>query len=104
MFSIANNVQDLLNNSMKLRKLEMNASGDKLREVDIRRGIFQGDSLSPLLFVWCMVPLTCLLRRAKTGYEWINKGFKLNYFLFMDDLKLFAKSKKQIYSLVQAVH
>ena len=51
-----------------------------------------------------MVPLTWLLRRAKTGYAWGNKGFKLNHLLFMDDLKLFAKSKKQIDSLVQTVH
>ena len=104
MFGIANNVQDFLNNSMKSWKLELNASGKTLGEVDIRRGIFQGDSLSPLLFVLCMVPLTWLLRRAKAGYEWGNKGFKLNHLLFMDDLKLFDKSKNQIDSLVQTVH
>ena len=45
MFGIANNVQDFLNNSMKSWKLELNASGEILGEVDIRRGIFQGDSL-----------------------------------------------------------
>ena len=89
---------------MKSWKLELNASGKTLGEVDIRRGIFQGDSLSPLLFVLCMVPLTWLLRRAKAGYEWGNKGFKLNHLLFMDDLKLFAKGKNQIDSLVQTVH
>ena len=33
---------------MKPWKLELTASGEKLGEVDIRRGIFQGDSLSPL--------------------------------------------------------
>ena len=33
-----------------------------------------------------------------------NKGFKLNHFLFVDDLKLFAKSKNQIDSLVETVH
>ena len=104
MFGIANNVQDFLNNSMKSWKLELNASGKTLGEVDIRRGIFQGDSLSPLLFVLCMVPLTWFLRRAKAGYEWDSKGFKLNYLLFMDDLKLFAKSKNQVDSLVQTVH
>ena len=48
-----------------------------------------------------MVPLTWLLRRANGGYEWSNKGFKLNQLLFMDNLKLFAKSKSQIDSLVQ---
>ena len=50
MFGIANNVQNFLNNSMKSWKLELNASGQKLGEVNIRRGIFQGNSLSPLLF------------------------------------------------------
>ena len=74
-FAIANNVQDFLNNSM-------NASGKTLGEVDIRSGIFQGDSLSPLLFDLCMDPLTWLLRRAKTGCEWGNKGFKLNHLFF----------------------
>ena len=104
MFGIANNVRDFSNNSMKSWKLELNASGEKLGEVDIRRGIFQGDSLSSLLFVLCMVLLTWLLRRAKAGYEWGNKGFKLNHLLFRDDLKFFAKSKNQIDSLAQTVH
>ena len=104
MFGIANNAQDFLSNSIKSGKLELNASGKLLGEVDIRRGIFQGDSLSPLLFVLCMVPLTWLLRRTKAGYECNNKGFKLNHLLFMDDLMFFAKSKNQIDSLVQTVH
>ena len=69
MFGIANNVQDFLNNSMKSWKLELNASGKTLGEVDIRRGICQGDSLSPLLLVLCMIPLTWLLRRANAGYQ-----------------------------------
>ena len=43
---------------MKSWKLELNASGENLGEVDIRRGIFQDDSLSP-----------GLLRRAKASYE-----------------------------------
>ena len=100
MFGIANNIQDFLNNRMKSWKLELNASGKTLGEVDIRRGIFQGDSLSPLLFALCMAPLTWLLTRGKNGYEWGNKGFRLNHLLFLDDLKLFAKSKNQIDSLV----
>ena len=38
MFDITNNVQDFLNNSIKSWKLELNASREKLGEVDIRRG------------------------------------------------------------------
>ena len=93
-FGIANNVQDFLNNSIKSWKLELDASRKTLGEVDIRTGIFLGNTLSPLLFVLCMVPLTWLLRRANAGYEWGNKGFKLNNLLFMDDMKLFAKRTK----------
>ena len=89
---------------MKSWKLELNVSGKILGQVDIRRGIFQDDSLSPLLFVLCIVPMTWLLRRTKTDYEWGNKGFKLNHLLFMDELKLFAKRKNQIDSLVQTVY
>ena len=68
-FGTANNVQNFLNNSMKSWKLELNTFGGKLGEVDIRRGIFQDDSLSPLFLALCMVPLIWLLRRAKAGYE-----------------------------------
>ena len=72
MFGIANNVQDLLYNSKKLWKL-LNASGENLGEVDIRKRIFRGDSLSPLLFVLRMVPLTWLLRRAKAAANGVTK-------------------------------
>ena len=58
MFGIANNVQDFLNNRMKSWNLGLNASGEQLGEVDIRRGIFQSDIISPLLSVLCMLPLT----------------------------------------------
>ena len=36
-----------------------------MAKVNIRRRIFQGDSLSPLLFVICMIPLTNVLRKTK---------------------------------------
>ena len=103
-FGIASNVQGFLNISMKAWKLELNVSGKKFGEVDIRGGIFQGHSLSPLLFVLRMVPFTWLLRRAKAGYELGNKGFKLNHLLLMADLKLSAKSENQIDSLVQTAY
>ena len=83
--------------AQKYLVLELNTLGGKLEEVDIRRGIFQKFFL---LFVLCMIPLTWLLGRVTTGYKCGNKGFKLNHLLFMDDLKLFAKIKKQIDSLI----
>ena len=49
--------------------------------------IFQGDGLSPLLFVLSMVPSSLILRKVNTSYEWGNKEYKLNHLLFMDDFE-----------------
>ena len=70
----------------------------------MKRRIFQGDSLSPLLFVLSMVPLSLILRKVSASYEWGKTELKLNYLLFMDDLKLLSKSKEQIDTLVRPVH
>ena len=35
------------------------------REVKIKRGIFHGDSLFPLVFVLALVPLSLMLRKAR---------------------------------------
>ena len=37
--------------------------------IQIRRGIFQGDSLSLLLFCIALIPLTNELNRADCGYQ-----------------------------------
>ena len=88
---------------MKKWKLLLSSNGSDLCEVDVNSGIFQGDSLSPLIFVICMIPLSLLSRKVKASYESGRKEFKLNHLLFMDDLKLFGKSDDQIDSSVQTV-
>ena len=102
LFGIAQNVTNMLADSMKKWRTELTSCGEVLGEVNIRRGIFQGDSLSPLLFVVALIPLSLVLRSVKPAYEFTNKE-KINHLLFMDDLKLFAKSEKGLELLVQAV-
>ena len=75
----------------------------ELREVDIKRGIFQGDSLSPLVFVLALIPLSLILRKAKTAYEFSGSKEKISHLLFMDDLKLYSRSEKELDSLVQTI-
>ena len=70
-----------------------------MENVNIRRVIFQGDSL---LLVICMIPLTHVLRKAKLRYTLIG-GEKINHLLFMDDLKLHGKSEGKIKGLLSTV-
>ena len=104
MFGIAENVRNLLEKSMEQWKLSLTSNGEDLGEVNVKRGIFQGDSLSPLLFALSMVPLSLIVRKVNPYYEWGKKDYKLNHLLYMDDLKLFAKSEKEIDTLVRIVH
>ena len=50
MFGIAENLRTFLQKSMQQWTLSLTANGEDLGEVNVKRGIFQGDSLSPLLF------------------------------------------------------
>ena len=43
--------------------------------LNIRRGIFQGDSLSPLLFCLALVPLSNELNNTGSGYKLFEKTF-----------------------------
>ena len=103
MIGAADAVKCLLGESMKTWITNLTANDECLGKVNIRRGIFQGDSLSPLLFVLALFPLSMILRNVSAGYEMKKDGCRINHLLFMDDLKLFAKNEKEIDSLVQTV-
>jgi len=100
---IAENIKRLLQNSMGNWKTQLNAYGTMLGEVNVRRGIFQGDSLPPLLFVIAIIPLTRMLRQCDTGYQLGDGHRKINHLLFMDDLKLYGRNDREIESLVHTV-
>jgi len=102
---IAENIKRLLKNCMDNWKTELNAYETMLGEVNIRQGIFQGDSLSPLLFVIAIIPLTRTLRQCDVGYQ-LGDGHsncKINHLLFMDDLKLYGRNDRETESLVHTV-
>ena len=52
---------------------------NNLGEVNINRGIFQGDPSSLLLFIVSMIPLTVALRRMKQGYSFEKGKSNLNH-------------------------
>ena len=89
-FGIAENLKTFLQKSMQQWRLSLTANGEDLGEVKFKRGIFEEDSLLPLLFVLSMVPLSLILKKVNLCYKWGKTEYKLNHLLFLDDLKLYA--------------
>ena len=101
---VAGNIGGLLSSSMSGWKTQLMGGKDVLGTVDIKRGIFQGDSLSPLLFVMIMIPLSQQLNEANKGYKLKNTNRSISHLLFMDDLKLYARNKPELEELVGVVN
>ena len=64
---LADNIIGLIKQSMNKWKTNLYADGKILGSVPIRKGIFQGDSFSPLLFVIALLPLTHILEKQGCG-------------------------------------
>ena len=60
-------------------------------KVPIKRGIFQRDALSPLLFVIALIALIHILKPANPEHE-LQTGEAINHVLLIGDLKLYSKS------------
>ena len=76
----------------------------RTNEILIRRGIFQGDSLSPLWFCLALNPLSHLLQRTPYGYIIDRKPMqKISHHFYMDDLKLYAKNSDELQKVIKIV-
>jgi hypothetical protein len=110
MYNINPVVVNFLERTMPRWKTVMSLKGQDstltTREISIKRGIFQGDTLSPLLFCLALNPLSTELARTDCGY-YVGKGKNedhcMNHLLYMDDLKLYASNEKQLESLLNVV-
>ena len=70
--------------------------------ISIKRGIFQGDSLSALLFTMSLDPLSRELQKTGYGYQ-LDKQTKINHLFYVDDLKLYGTSDSQLNGLISTV-
>ena len=68
LFGVADNIKSLLVNSMEKWKVMPCSGNSESGEVEIMQGIFQGNSFSTLVFVLALIPLSLILRKAKTAY------------------------------------
>ena len=98
--AVAPNIQELLRISIHRWRAGLTAGSDTLGDVEIMRGIFEGDSLSPLTFVICLIPLPLFLRKAKRHYQLARDSGSLSHLLFKDDLNLYGRDARELDSLV----
>ena len=70
----------------------------KTNNLNVNHEIFQGDSLSPLLFWRVLILLSIELTYTACKYKSTTK--KINHLFYMDDSRLKAKKKKNDASLV----
>ncbi|XP_019252629.1 PREDICTED: uncharacterized protein LOC109231421 [Nicotiana attenuata] len=72
-------------------------NGGVYGNIEGKRGLRQGDPISPLIFVICMEYFTRIMQQVTTiqGFEFHTKcrGLKLNHLCFADDVLLFCKGE-----------
>lgn len=69
--------------------------------VKIANGIFQGDALSPLLFILSVSPISFALENKAKPYrssvgQLSGKGFSLGHQFYVDDLKIYAPNRREL--------
>ena len=69
MYKISHEVINFINKTMKTLRVELTAGERSFAEKKIQRGIFQGDALSPLLFIIAMMSLNHILRKCTARYK-----------------------------------
>lgn len=73
--------------------------------IKVRRGIFQGDSLSALWFCIALNPLSTILNETQKGFNIRNNKRALHqvtHLMYMD-IKLYAPSREKMQQLIQLV-
>jgi len=73
--------------------------------IHIARGIFQGDTMSPLLFCLAINCITTEVSKHPAGYDLLIDGerLKIKQRLYMDDIKLYANGAAQLKSMANIV-
>lgn len=77
-------------------------SGKKTVKVNIeyKRGLLQGDALSPLVFCLCIAPVSEAIRHMEFGYKPLV-GAQITHSFFMDDLKIYCHAKAKLAKVLE---
>ena len=65
----------------------------------VKRGVRQGDPLSPLLFILALETLVCQIRENKNIKGFLINGKEIKTTLFADDMTCFLRDKNSYFQL-----
>uniref|UniRef100_A0A669EZW7 Reverse transcriptase domain-containing protein n=1 Tax=Oreochromis niloticus TaxID=8128 RepID=A0A669EZW7_ORENI len=99
LYKINRTLRAFIRNSMGMWRTTLEANSKSIAQVTIKCGIYQGDALSPLLFCIGLNPLSEIINKTGYGYR-LRNGAVVSHLLYMDDIKLYAKSERDIDSLI----
>jgi Reverse transcriptase (RNA-dependent DNA polymerase) len=71
--------------------------------IPVRRGIFQGDALSPLVFILAVNTIILKLNQTSFGIQWENDSGCLKQAWYMDDCKLYAEDSESLNTAVSTL-
>ena len=94
MYKIPDQVVQFIEKTMQTWRVELTTEGQSLAEEKIQRGIFQGDTLSPLLFVIAMMPLNHMQENAKPVTNSVKNGKRSTTGCTWTTSNLLPKTKK----------
>ena len=109
-YKIPKTITQFLTYTMKTWRTSIHLTTDNpntdihTEEIKIKRGIFQGDSLSALWFCLSLNPLSKQLNKSPSGFNIKNRTriqHKINHLMYMDDIKLYGATASQITNLIK---
>ena len=104
---IINSLQQLMKNWTNTLQIKVKNHRIISDPICIQRGIYQGDSLSPLWFYLALKHLSYLLKRTKHVFGihcCKQETQRLNHLLYMDDIELYAATHNQLQELLRLTH
>lgn len=103
-YKIDTKLRIMLENLMATWKTQLHYQSRQIEiqtsEIEIKRGIYQGDSFSTLWFCLSLNPLSNLLINNPYAYN-ITPQQKITHQFYIDDLKLYAKGPQQLQNMLE---
>ena len=99
---VSENIVEFIRKSMKNYNTNSTSCGEYLSNILISEETHFRQTTVIVTICACMIPVTQILRKVKSGYTLKNTE-KLNNLLFMDGLKIFVKSECEVNGLVSKV-